>query len=135
MRIIRRYFFREIAAARLPSRAFALFAFFDLLNELGCGRGQAVSTAFLTCCCLPGHVYEVLPVAALVGALFALARLTAQSEYAVLRTSGVSMVRLAVALAQIGLLFAAVTFVFGEYIAPASESAAQRLHEASAHLM
>ena len=141
MRIIRRYLRREIVAATLLTLValLALFAFFDLLNELeDVGRGQyRLPTAFLyVFLSLPGHVYEVLPVAALVGALFALARLTAQSEYAVLRTSGVSMVRLAVALAQIGLLFAAATFVFGEYIAPASESAAQRLRmRASAYLI
>jgi lipopolysaccharide export system permease protein len=141
MRIIRRYLRREIVAATLLTliALLALFAFFDLLNQLeDVGRGQyRLSTAFLyVLLSLPGHVYEVLPVAALVGALFALARLTAQSEYAVLRTSGISMARLAGALAQIGLLFAAVTFVFGEYIAPVSESAAQRLRmRASAYLI
>lgn len=141
MRIIRRYLFREITAATLLTllALLALFAFFDLLNQLeDVGRGSyRLATAFLyVALSLPGHVYEVLPVAALVGALFALARLTAQSEYAVLRTSGVSMLRLAGTLAQIGLLFAAVTFVFGEYIAPAAESAAQRLRmRASAYLI
>jgi lipopolysaccharide export system permease protein len=141
MRIIGRYLRREIVAATLLTLAalLALFAFFDLLNQLeDVGQGQyRLPTAFLYVLLnLPGHVYEVLPVAALVGALFALARLTAQSEYAVLRTSGVSMLRLAGTLAQIGLLFAAVTFVFGEYVAPASEAAAQRLRmKASANVI
>lgn len=141
MRIIRRYLFREIVAATLLTllALLGLFAFFDLLKQLeDVGRGQyRMPTAFLyVLLSLPGHVYEILPVAALVGALFALARLTAQSEYAVLRTSGVSMLRLAGTLAQIGLLFAAVTFVFGEYIAPASEAAAQRIRmRASAYLI
>lgn len=141
MRIIRRYLFREITAATLLTllALLALFAFFDLLKELeDVGRGgYRLATAFLyVALSLPGHVYEILPVAALVGALFALARLTAQSEYAVLRTSGISMLRLAVTLAQIGLVFAALTFVFGEYIAPAAESAAQRLRmRASAYLI
>ena len=141
MRIIRRYLFREIVGATLLTllALLGLFAFFDLLNQLeDVGRGQyRMPAAFLyVLLTLPGHVYEVLPVAALVGALFALARLTAQSEYAVLRTSGVSMLRLAGTLAQIGLLFAAVTFVFGEFIAPASEAAAQRIRmRASAYLI
>jgi lipopolysaccharide export system permease protein len=141
MRIVRRYLFREIAAATLLTLAalLALFAFFDLLNQLeDVGRGQyRLATAFLyVLLTIPGHVYEIMPVAVLVGALFALARLTAQSEYAVLRTSGVSMLRLATALAQISLVFAALTFVFGEYIAPASEAAAQRLRmRASAYLI
>jgi lipopolysaccharide export system permease protein len=132
LRIIGRYLRREIVAATLLTLAalLALFAFFDLLNQLDdMGQGQyLLRTALLYVLLqLPGHVYEVLPVAVLVGTLFALARLTAQSEYAVLRTSGVSMLRLALSLARIGVLFAVVTFVFGEYIAPASESTAQRL--------
>ncbi len=141
MRIIRRYLFREIASATLLTLValLGLFAFFDLLNQLeDVGRGQyRLPSAFLyVLLTLPGHVYEVLPVAALVGALFALARLTAQSEYAILRTSGISMLRLAGTLAQIGLLFGAMTFVFGEYIAPAAESAAQRLRmKTSAYLI
>ncbi|HQR53334.1 MAG TPA: LPS export ABC transporter permease LptG [Burkholderiales bacterium] len=141
MRIVRRYLFREIAAATLLTLAalLALFAFFDLLNQLeDLGRGQyRLHTAFLyVLLSLPTHVYEVMPIAVLVGALFALARLTAQSEYAILRTSGISMLRLAATLAQIGLVFAALTFVFGEYVAPASEAAAQRLRmRASAYLI
>jgi lipopolysaccharide export system permease protein len=132
VRIIRRYLRRQIVAATLLTLAalLGLFAFFDLLKQLeDVGRGEyRLKTAFLYVLLnLPGHVYEILPVAALVGTLFALARMTAQSEYAVLRTSGLSMLRLAGTLAQIGLLFAAVTFVFGEYIAPASDEAAQRL--------
>ncbi|MET0218868.1 MAG: LPS export ABC transporter permease LptG, partial [Burkholderiales bacterium] len=132
MRIIGRYLRREIVAAMLLTLValLVLFAFFDLLNQLeDVGQGQyRLRTAFLYVLLnLPGHVYEILPVAALVGTLFALARLTAQSEYAVLRTSGISMLRLAGTLARIGLIFAAVTFAFGEYVAPASESAAQRL--------
>jgi lipopolysaccharide export system permease protein len=132
VRIIRRYLRREIVAATLLALAalLALFAFFDLLKQLeDVGRGEyRLGTALVYVLLnLPGHVYEILPVAALVGTLFALARLNAQSEYAVLRTSGVSMLRLAWTLAQIGLLFAAVTFVFGEFIAPASDAAAQRL--------
>jgi lipopolysaccharide export system permease protein len=141
MRIIRRYLWREIVSATLLTLAalLGLFGFFDLLNQLeDVGRGQyRLPTAFLyVLLSMPGHVYEVLPVAALVGTLFALARLTAQSEYAVLRTAGISMLRLAGAVAQIGLILAAVTFVFGEYVAPASESAAQRLRmRASAYLI
>jgi len=141
MRIVRRYLRREIVAATVLTllALLGLFAFFDLLNELkDVGRGQyRLGSAFLYVLLnLPSHVYEVLPVAALVGALFALARLTAQSEYAVLRTSGVSMARLAGTLAQIGLLFAAVTFVFGEFVAPAAQFAAQRLRmKASANVI
>jgi lipopolysaccharide export system permease protein len=76
---------------------------------------------------VPTHVYEVFPIATLIGTLFALAQLVASSEYTVMRTSGVSLTRLNVSLVSIGLTFAVVTFVFGEFIGPPAEQFAQRM--------
>jgi lipopolysaccharide export system permease protein len=76
---------------------------------------------------IPGHLYELLPVAALIGTLFAMAQLVIHSEYAVMRTSGMSILSLAMSVVQIGLLFAAATFITGEFLAPVSEEAAQKL--------
>ena len=76
---------------------------------------------------MPTHVYEVFPIAALIGTLFALAQLVASSEYTVMRASGVSLLRLNAALLTVGLLFATITFVFGEFIGPPAEQLAQRV--------
>jgi lipopolysaccharide export system permease protein len=76
---------------------------------------------------VPNHVYEAFPIAALIGSLFALAHLVASSEYIVMRTSGVSLTRLNLALAGLGLAFGVVTFVFGEFIGPPAEQLAYRL--------
>src|SRR5205814_10336125 len=76
---------------------------------------------------IPNHVYEAFPIAALIGTLFALAHLVATSEYTVMRASGVSLVRLSGALLSVGLLFALVTFIFGEFIGPVAEQFAHRL--------
>jgi lipopolysaccharide export system permease protein len=76
---------------------------------------------------VPVRVYEIFPIAALIGSLFALAQLVAGSEYTVMRTSGVSTVRFAGTLAMIGLAFAIVAFVFGELISPPADQFAQRL--------
>jgi lipopolysaccharide export system permease protein len=76
---------------------------------------------------LPDHVYALFPVAALIGTLFALAQLVAGSEYTVMRTSGVSTTRFAMTLASIGFVFAALTFAFGEFIAPPAQQLAQRV--------
>ena len=37
---------------------------------------------------MPGHFYELLPIAVLIGAIFALARLAQSSEFTILRTGG-----------------------------------------------
>ena len=44
---------------------------------------------------MPGQLYELFPVAALIGTMFALAQLVIHSEYAVMRTSGVSILDMA----------------------------------------
>jgi lipopolysaccharide export system permease protein len=69
----------------------------------------------------------VFPIAALIGTLFALAQLAASSELTVIRASGVSLTRLNFALLSIGLVFAVVTFTFGEFIGPPAEQFAQRM--------
>jgi lipopolysaccharide export system permease protein len=75
---------------------------------------------------IPGHLYEILPVAVLIGTLFTLSRLVANSEYAVMRVSGLSNWRVAGYFAVIGVLLSLLVLLLGEYVAPWSEQAAQR---------
>jgi lipopolysaccharide export system permease protein len=75
---------------------------------------------------LPGRVYELLPVAVLIGTLYALATLARHSEITVMRAAGMSNLALMRTLGLIGSLFVVLTFVIGEYVAPPAESAAQQ---------
>ena len=132
MRTLRRYLRTEIvhATALMLAALVMLFAFFDLVDQMkDLGRGAyrmplIVAYVLLS---IPNHVYEVFPIAALIGTLFALAQLVASSEYTVMRTAGVSAARLAVTLFNIGLVFAVLTFVFGEFLGPPAEQFAHRL--------
>ncbi len=132
MKVIRRYLAAEIMTATLLVFAalLMLFAFFDLVQELGdLGRGnyRLLGIVVYVLLQLPGHIYELFPIAALIGTLFALAQLVANSEYTVMRISGVSVPRMALALVEVGFLFSVLTFVFGEFVAPPAEQFAQRL--------
>ena len=132
MRTLRRYLATEIIAATglVVLALLMLFAFFDLVDEikdLGRGGYRMKHIALHVLMTVPSHVYEVFPIAALIGTLFALAQLVASSEYTVMRASGLSLTRLNGALVSIGLIFACVTFVFGEFIGPPAEQFAQRL--------
>ncbi len=107
-----------------------LFAFFDVIQELDqVGRNNYGLTqmALFVLLNMPGHVYEILPVAALIGTLFALSRLVRNSEYSVMRVSGLSNWRVAVYFALLGSALAGVVLVLGEYVSPRSDQAAQRL--------
>ena len=131
MKTLRRYIVREIllATAMVMIALLMLFAFFDLVEEIkDLGRGgyrmrHIVQHVVLS---VPAHIYEIFPIAALIGTLFAMAQLVASSEYTVMRTAGVSLVRMIGTILTAGLLFAAMTFVFGEYVGPVAEQLAQR---------
>ena len=132
MRTIRRYVAKQVfgATALVFSALLLLFGFFDFIQELsdlGRGRYSLTVAAVYVGLSLPGRAYEILPVAALIGTLFSLAQLVSSSEYTVMRVSGVSMRAMAVALVQIGVALSVLTFVLGEFVAPISEQAAQRL--------
>ncbi|HEY9445811.1 MAG TPA: LPS export ABC transporter permease LptG [Burkholderiales bacterium] len=132
MRTLKRYLRAEIvhATALVFVALLMLFAFFDLVDQmkdLGRGAYRMPLIAVHVLLSVPGHVYEVFPIAALIGTLFALAQLVASSEYTVMRTAGVSAWRLAAALVTLGCGFAVVTFLFGEFLGPPAEQFAHRL--------
>lgn len=132
MKILHRYLAREIYAstAFVFAALLSLFAFFDLIHELGdLGKGnyrlpQIMGFVALN---LPGHVYELFPIAALIGTLFALAQLSAHSEFTVMRVSGMSTQRFALSLMQTGMVFVLLTLLFGELITPGAERMAEQL--------
>jgi lipopolysaccharide export system permease protein len=129
---LRKYLAREIYGATLFVFAafLALFAFFDLIGELtDLGKGgyrlqHALAYVALT---VPGHVYELFPLAVLIGTLYALSHLAANSEFTVMRSSGLAPLRAISTLFRIGVVFAVATLIFGELIAPVSERAAKQL--------
>lgn len=131
MSLLARYLGTQIAAASafVLLALLALFAFFDVMQEIGSlgrnnyGLGQISVVVLLN---VPGHLYEILPIAALIGTLFALSRLVANSEYAVMRVSGLSSWRMAAYFGAIGVALALLGLFLGEYVAPWSEQAAQR---------
>ena len=137
MRTLKRYIGKEVLLATLLIFAalLMLFAFFDLIHELGdVGRGgYTISTALLYVALhLPSRLYELFPVAALIGTLFAIAQLVGNSEYTVMRASGMSLVQLCWAVLRVGIPLAAATFLAGEYVAPPAERLAQTVRATSA---
>jgi lipopolysaccharide export system permease protein len=132
MKTLSRYLAREIVSATvLVLIAFlGLFGFFDLIHELGdIGKGdyRLQHAALFVLLTVPGHVYELMPIAALIGAIYALAQLAAHSEVTVMRVSGLSTMQALRVVLTIGAIFAGVTFLFGEVVAPEAERAAQAL--------
>lgn len=125
MKVLHRYFSSQIYRAVLfVLIAFlALFAFFDLMGEMGSiGQGpyQIEHALLYVVLGLPAYAYELMPIVALIGTIYVMAQLAAQSEFTVMRASSLSMSRALWLLIRIALVLGVVTFVLGEFIAPRS---------------
>jgi lipopolysaccharide export system permease protein len=132
MNLLTRYMGREIYAsiALVFAALLMLFAFLDLIHELNSiGQGQ-YSLAYVLLFVLltiPGHIYELFPVVVLIGTIFALVQMAANSEMTVYRASGASLWQMIGALFKIALPLIILSFVCGEILAPPSERMAQKL--------
>ncbi|MBI5890156.1 MAG: LPS export ABC transporter permease LptG [Nitrosomonadales bacterium] len=132
MRLLTGYLRREIYAsiALVFAALIMLFALLDLINELNMmGRGDyklghVMLFVMLT---IPGHVYELFPVAVLIGTIFAMVQMAANSELTVYRSSGVSLKQMIMALLRIGLPLVILCFLCGEFVAAPSERLAQQI--------
>jgi lipopolysaccharide export system permease protein len=139
MKTIRRLIYGEVLAAiALVALGFlALFFFFDLVDELQyLGKSSGINAADIyqirhallyVGLLIPNHLYELLPISVLIGTIFVMARLAQSSEYTILRTSGLGPWRALKLLLALGALFVVFSFAIGDYVAPASDRAAQLL--------
>lgn len=132
MRILNRYLWQEstLSILMIMLGLIAMFSFFDFIQELeNLGRGNYNISNMLTFVLLsiPGHIYEVTPVAVLIGMMVSLGTLGRSSELIVMRVSGLSISNIGFNLAKVGLLFTILTFLIGELITPISEKVAQRM--------
>jgi lipopolysaccharide export system permease protein len=134
MRTIRRLIYREVLGSVVFVAAgfLALFFFFDFVDELP-NVGKGVTPYRLTQALLyislmvPSHLYELMPIAVLIGTIFVMARLAQSSEYTILRTSGLGPARALRTLLALGAAFTLITFAAGDYLAPAADRAGQLL--------
>ena len=127
MKTVRRMLYRDIVSSvAFVALAFLALSFFiDFVDELqkigrpGFSVWFAVGGALLE---LPGNLYELLPIAVLIGTIYSMARLAQSSEFTILRTGGLSPLRALRLLAVLGLMFSALTFAIGEYLVPFTET-------------
>lgn len=130
MRTLRKLIYRDtVSAIGFVVLAFlAMFFFFDLLDEMSdVGRQFGDVTyniwhALLSVSLgLPNHLYELLPIAVLIGSIFVMARFAQSSEFTIMRTSGLGPWLALRTMLTLGACFVILTVAVGDYIAPAAE--------------
>ncbi|MBK6743322.1 MAG: LPS export ABC transporter permease LptG [Hydrogenophilales bacterium] len=132
MSLLFRYLSRQIATsvAMALLSLVLLFTFFDYIGELDEARETGYTAAYALLYVflnIPGRIQELLPIAALIGALITLTRLSANSEFTVMRASGLSAYRMMSYLCALGLGFGLLTFLVGEYVSPPAERLARQI--------
>jgi lipopolysaccharide export system permease protein len=70
-------------------------------------------------------MYDMLPMAALIGCLIGLGSLASNSELTIMRAAGVSIARIVWAVMKPMLVLMVAGVLIGEYVAPATETMAQ----------
>lgn len=135
MKTIRKLIHGEInkAVSFVALGFLCLFVFFDIVDQLqalnrfatsGYQFNHAVMYVILL---VPGHLYELLPLSVLIGSIFVMARFAQSSEFTILRTGGLGPWQALASLFKLGLIFVALTFVVGDYVAPVANRHAQLL--------
>lgn len=132
MKTVRRLFYVDIVTSvSFIAAAFLSLWFFidftDQLSDVGEGGYTLLVAAAYSLLLVPGHAYEVSPIAVLIGTIYSLARMAQASEYTILRTGGLGPWRALGLLATLGLIFAVFTFLVGDYLAPFCERQASTL--------
>ncbi|WP_068828085.1 LPS export ABC transporter permease LptG [Pseudomonas sp. BMS12] len=117
-------FFAILAVLGIIVGLALLFAFIDELGDLSENYGtfDVLIYVLLT---LPRRIYEMLPMAALIGCLIGLGSLASNSELTIMRAAGVSVGRIVWAVMKPMLVLMLVGVLIGEYLAPWSENLAQ----------
>lgn len=102
----------------------SLFAFIDEVGNVSDTYTvwDVLSYVALTA---PRRLYDMMPMAALIGCLIGLGSLASNSELTIMRAAGVSIGRIVWAVMKPMLLLMACSVLIGEYVAPPAETTAQ----------
>ncbi len=105
----------------------------DLVDEIKkVDEGYTLTLAFLYVLLnIPQNIYEVLPIATLMGSLIGLSKLSSTNELNAAKFSGLSLSKIIKITLKTGSIIVLVTFLMGEFIAPQGQQVANNLKNLS----
>jgi len=106
---------------------FVFITFIDELSNINRGNYNLLKIIQYVVLSVPKILYEVFPIAALIGAILGLSNLAKDSELIVMRSVGVSITRIVLSTVKVGIILGVVALILGEFIAPVSETKALRV--------
>ena len=133
-----RYIGRHVLVAMLLVFAtlLTLLMFFEAINALrNYGRGSygLYTLVLYVALILPRRVYELFPIAVLLGTMLGLSWLALGSELTAMRAAGISLSRIAASAMKAGLVLVVFCIVIGETVVPITDTAAQQREAEALH--
>lgn len=104
-----------------------LFLVINIMTSSNVGHGDFnfISAIYYSSLSIPSIIYLISPISVLIGVEIALISLVNYSEYVIFRVNGISLFKIMQLLFIVGSIFAGLTFILGEYIAPSSNNLAE----------
>lgn len=132
MSILDRYISRHVVFSTLLVMGillslFAVFSFLDELNRIGRGHYSTSDAIQYVILLIPGLIYQLFPVSALLGSTIGLGLMASHNELTIMRAAGVSLKRIIWSIMRVGLVMVVLTLIIGESIAPVAEQYARTL--------
>lgn len=105
---------------------FLFVNFIDQLSSVGNGTYSLFDAIKYVIMTAPRTVYELFPMAALLGTILGLSVLANDSELIVMRSSGISIMQITRAVLKTGGIFVIIVIFIGEVVSPWTETQAER---------
>lgn len=130
MKIIDRYIWKTLLST-IGLALFLVFGIeliFHIVNEIryvGKGDYTIWHMVLFNLLSMPQNIYQMFPMAVLVGTLMGLGILAGNSELVVIRAAGISTQKITFTVLKLALLLALLTWCLGEWVAPVTDKIAQ----------
>ena len=136
MRILDRYIGRAVLGGILLAlmAVVSLLSILILLEELdniGQGRYGVLQALHYTLLHMPTTVYDLFPLAALLGGMLGLGALANNNELVVMRAAGISLARIIWSVLRVGIALTIAAIIIGEYLAPRAIQEAKSMRAAA----
>ncbi|MET1253513.1 LPS export ABC transporter permease LptG [Aliikangiella maris] len=105
----------------------SLFSLIDELADIEAGRYQIADALLFIGLMLPARLLEFFPMSVLIGALFSLGNLAANSELTAMRAAGITTWKIAASAIKGSIILMIAAIIIGEWIAPIATKSAQQL--------
>jgi lipopolysaccharide export system permease protein len=106
---------------------FVIFSFMDELNRVGRGNYTTSDAIQYVVLLIPGLIYQLFPMSALLGSTIGLGLLASHNELTIMRAAGLSLKRIIWSIMRVGLVMVVLTLIIGESVAPVAEQYARTL--------